>query len=64
MGLIFVSEEFTNLTFPVNTDKCIGKVYLNELTGVYIELDKNLTERELNEIQYIEQRVEEARLKF
>jgi len=61
MGLIFASEEFTNLTPPDNTDKCIGKVYLNELTGVYIELDKNLTERELNEIQYIEQRITETK---
>lgn len=63
MGLIFPNEDFSTMEDPVNSDKCIGKVYLNEVTGVYIKLDENLTERELNEIQYIEKRVTETKSK-
>lgn len=56
MGLIFPNEDFSAMKDPVTKDKCIGKVYLNEVTGVYIKLDETLTKRELNEILYIEQR--------
>ena len=48
---------------PTNSDKLIGKVYLSESRGVYIELDKSLTPRELSEIQYIEARVAAANLR-
>lgn len=61
MGIF--TDDPSTLPSESNSDKCIGKVYLNDLKGVYIELDKSLTPRELNEILFIEHRVAETKSK-
>lgn len=61
MGIF--TDDLPTLPSESNSDKCIGKVYLNDLKGVYIELDKSLTPRELNEILFIEHRVAETKSK-